>query len=56
MDSKTFYTNSINKKFTTISGKDKLKGELFTKLIEQTNEMIDNTNTNKDNILKNIKK
>ena len=47
-------TNTINKKFAPINGQDKLKGVLFTKLIEETNEMIDNTNRNKENMISKI--
>ena len=51
---RSFYTNTINKKFAPINGQDKLKGVLFTKLIEETNEMIDNTNRNKENMISKI--
>ncbi len=54
MKDRSFYTNTINKKFAPINGQDKLKGVLFTKLIEETNEMIDNTNRNKENMISKI--
>ena len=49
-----FYTNTINKRCNKIDGQDKLKGVLFTRMIRETNEIIDNTNLKKDKILKDI--
>ena len=45
---------TINNIFEGISGKDKLKGVLFTKLIKETNELIEDMNQNKKKILNNL--
>ena len=40
---------SIKRKYKNVDGENKLKGALFTGLIEDTNEVIDNANTKKEN-------
>lgn len=40
---------SLERKYKNIAGQDKLKGQLFTKLITDTNNIIKKANQNKEN-------
>ena len=40
---------SLNQMYKNVDGENKLKGNLFSKLIKETNEVINKANTTKQN-------
>lgn len=53
-DFKEMVNDISNNTYSKISGKNELKGVLFTKMINETNEIIDEANQNRNKILNNL--
>lgn len=49
-------SDKLNEKYKLIDGKNELKGVRFYNLIDRTNEIIDDVNTEKENTIKTLKK